>query len=320
MAVDISWAALLALLLVVGVTAAVLIPASILGYRHFSQRRRHGHGERHVRTTTAGLIFALLLIPVSIGLFLFMGVTWLYLARAQETPATTVLHVDKTPTQIASDTHFIALDNQNAPVRPSETPLIDDAAISADKPAADATLSEETAQAPDWVHRPRFDDGKTIIAVIRSKQYQTVAECERDVIAKATQELMADFPKVFGIADTWTIPESFVSSEAIRQRYVERLTRQTEKHTFDVRRMSALLEITPDLRRQVYEIWRGQAVERRLWHLGGLVGLATLILATIASYLRLDARTSGAYRGRLKLAAGLLITVGSLVVVRTLQV
>lgn len=310
----------LAIWVVLLVGAAVFVPLMIFGYRRFAEGRRHGHGERRMQMTTAGLIFAFLLIPVSIGGFLFIGRVASYLTHQRQTVAQPAIRVEEG--FIPGPTAVPSLEiREDIPARSdSETPLIDDVAISADKPAADDTLSEKTAQAPDWVHRPRFDDGKTIIAVIRSKQYQTVAECEREVIAKATQELMADFAKVFGIADTWSIPESFISSQAIRQRYVERLTRETEKHTFDVRRMSALLEITPDLRRQVYEIWRGQAVERRLWHLGGLVGLATLVLATIASYLRLDARTSGAYRGRLKLAAGLLITVGSLVVVRTLQV
>lgn len=60
---------------------------------------------------------------------------------------------------------------------------------------------------------------------------------------------------------------------------------------------------------------RQDAAAPRLWLIGGLIGLLTLIAAAVATYLRLDARTAGKYRTRLKfattsfiVAAGMLLT------------
>ena len=48
----------------------------------------------------------------------------------------------------------------------------------------------------------------------------------------------------------------------------------------------------------------------RLEALGGVVALLTLTFATGAAYFRLDERTHGRYRGRLKLAAVAIIGAG----------
>ena len=67
-------------------------------------------------------------------------------------------------------------------------------------------------------------------------------------------------------------------------------------------------------------MWREQIVERRLWTLGSLLGVFTLILGATATYLRLDAATSGAYRLRLKLATVALIVAGGMGVAMMLPV
>jgi hypothetical protein len=57
--------------------------------------------------------------------------------------------------------------------------------------------------------------------------------------------------------------------------------------------------------------WKQDVVPGRLEALGGFAALLTLTFATGAAYFRLDDRTHGRYRGRLKLAAVAIIGAGA---------
>jgi hypothetical protein len=95
--------------------------------------------------------------------------------------------------------------------------------------------------------------------------------------------------------------------------HVEHVKIDAGSNSFPVVRVHAILDFSPRMLDELYSAWRAQIAERRLWTVGGLVGLATLLVASLAGYLRLDAATHGGYRRRLKLATVSLIVAGGLI-------
>ena len=162
---------------------------------------------------------------------------------------------------------------------------------------------------PEWARQPRTTEGDSTFVVVSSRQFATVEEVEADVRAEALQVLKAELG-LTGDATAWKFPERAVD---FRLRHEEEITRSVGDVDFRVYRVHRQLEISPETREAVVASWRDHTADRRLWALGGLVGFATLITAASSAYLRLDTRTRGHYRGRLKLATVSLIVAGGLV-------
>ena len=107
-----------------------------------------------------------------------------------------------------------------------------------------------------------------------------------------------------------------VRHNAVRNRYVQPVTvdftiggeiKPTQMYVVHLQ-----MELSPRVRKVLFPYWREQVVTQRLWMIGGLVALLTLITGTVAAYFRLDTLSGGAYRNRLKLAAVALIVSGGL--------
>jgi hypothetical protein len=182
-------------------------------------------------------------------------------------------------------------------------------------PGGDA---ETAFSLPSWIREQPLGEGETRLVVLTSEQYATVEEAEQELLAKTSRLLQADFVNRSPGAGTWSIPEELVRSAAIRKSHVEPIVRTSGVSDFRVYRVHWQTELSPAVRDSLYPAWRAQVVEKRLWSLGSLFGLFTLVVATATAYLRLDTRTSGAYRRRLKLAAVSLIVAGGLVAASTL--
>jgi hypothetical protein len=105
-----------------------------------------------------------------------------------------------------------------------------------------------------------------------------------------------------------------VRNQAVRRTHVERIDRKTRSTgtPFHVYRAHNQVELSPAVRNALFPLWKEQIVARRLSALGGLAGLLTLCFGTVAAYFRLDERTAGHYRRRLKLAAVSLVSAGGL--------
>lgn len=160
---------------------------------------------------------------------------------------------------------------------------------------------------PEWVRQPRIVDGDSTLVVVSSRQFATVEEAEADVRDQALKALKAELG-LTGDTTAWKFPERAVD---FRLRHEEEITRSVGDVEFRVYRVHRQLEISPETREAVVAAWRDHTVDRRLWALGGLVGFVTLITAASSAYLRLDTRTQGSYRGRLKLATvSLIVAVG----------
>src|SRR6185437_15217742 len=99
----------------------------------------------------------------------------------------------------------------------------------------------------------------------------------------------------------WTVPVAVLEQTAVSALVGEEIDKDFggeigKKKMF---RAHLRLDVGPALRQALHASWHDQVVNHRLTGLGGLFGLATLMLATVAGYFRLDDATDGQYRRRL---------------------
>lgn len=168
---------------------------------------------------------------------------------------------------------------------------------------------------PEWVTQPPQQRGNTTLLTVGSKQYSTVEEAEQEALKIAAYKLREDFQRFYpNSRGNWTVPQDLAQT-AVRKQHVETIQRRTStsQTPFEVKRVYLQVELSDSVRNNFFQSWREQIVQRRLWTLGSVVGMLTLMFGTGTMYFRLDARTGGAYRRRLKLAAVSLIVAGGLV-------
>lgn len=166
---------------------------------------------------------------------------------------------------------------------------------------------------PDWAKESGHSLGSdTKLVTLTGEIGATIDEAVVAGRVAAFERLRADFTAAHPQAATWEPPAS-ITGNAIQHTFVQRLDRKTSTGTpFSVYRAYEQVELSPAVRKKILPLWRDQIVEKRIWALGGLAGLLTLTFGTLAAYFRLDQRTSGLYRRRLKLAAVSVIAAGGM--------
>ena len=167
---------------------------------------------------------------------------------------------------------------------------------------------------PEWVQDKEFISGNMRLAVVTGEIGATTDEAIANARKAAVDLVRVDFAATFPQVAGWRPPASVVANAAIRQTFVEEVDRKTVSSgtPFRVYRGYSQVELSPSVRNQIYPLWKTEVVDRRIWALGGLAGLLTLTFATLSAYFRLDARTAGLYRRRLKLAAVSVVSAGGL--------
>lgn len=190
----------------------------------------------------------------------------------------------------------------------------------ADAKAVDAKTVETIAKRPDWVDEKAVKTGDSRRIVVVGKLGLNPESAEAEGVAAVIVAVRRDFAEHYPISESWQPPAQIVRDQAIKQVYIEQAehTTSTSDTHFKTYRAYCQVELTPALRSRLFPSWRDETVARRLWSLGGLAGLLTLTFGTVAAYFRLDERTSGHYRRRLKLAAVSIIAAGGLAAARLL--
>jgi hypothetical protein len=184
------------------------------------------------------------------------------------------------------------------------------------EPIRQTSAVETGASLPEWVQDMQDKDfltGNTRLAVVTGEIGATVEEAAGNARKAAVDLVRDDFAASFPQVAGWRPPASVVANAAIHRTFVEELDRKTSTGTpFRVYRGYNQVELSPSVRNRIYPLWKAEVVDQRIWALGGLAGLLTLTFATLAAYFRLDERTAGLYRRRLKLAAVSVIAAGGL--------
>ncbi len=111
----------------------------------------------------------------------------------------------------------------------------------------------------------------------------------------------------------WHIPEA-VLQQTLKRQYDETVHRSTDKHEFKMHRAHAQILISEKDLAFTWQALQGYASHREekiaantIWNAGWLLGIITVWLGTIATYLRVDTLTKGAYRNRLRLAGAAIV-------------
>jgi hypothetical protein len=176
-------------------------------------------------------------------------------------------------------------------------------------------VRETKPEAPDWAGKDPLSSGESVLVPLSSERWVTLGEAEQQVTERAAEYIKQFYHDEYPLRGDWTVPVSVIEKTAVSALVGEELDKDFggEIGMKKMYRAHLRLDVNPELRKALHASWHDQVVERRLTELGGLVALATLLLATAAGYFRLDDATNGQYRGRLKFASAALIAAGSLV-------
>jgi hypothetical protein len=165
---------------------------------------------------------------------------------------------------------------------------------------------------PEWVQEKDSTADNARFVVVTGEIGSTVEEAATAARSAAIEVVRDDFAASYPQVAGWEPPAPAVGAAAIRRTFVEEIDRKTLSSgvPFRVYRAYDQVELSPVVRRQIFPFWKEEIVDRRILALGGLAGLLTLTFATLAAYFRLDERTSGLFRSRLKLATVCVIAAG----------
>jgi len=267
-------------------TVLVVVGTGVVLYVLTKKRRGESrqHAVRRHRSTT---LWTLLAIVVAAPVFLVL----FYFQHGVDRPAM------GNPNSGLETPELATPDEEHVPVGVlTDTPAPQPKSICGRSPASD--------DLPAWVCQPQTRNGKRNLVVIVGQQFVTADEAEQNAMEQAEQRLRADFERSHPADIAWTIPLELVQSPVLlRNRFLRRIKRTSGSTTFHVQQMILQLELSPEGRKLIYPVWRDRIVGHRLWILGRVLLLLTGILVTATLYFRLDARSDGQFRLRLKLAA-----------------
>jgi hypothetical protein len=177
-------------------------------------------------------------------------------------------------------------------------------------------VRETKPQPPDWAGKDPVPRGESVLVPLSSQMWATMREAEQQVTERAAAYVKEFYHDEYPVRGDWTVPVPVIEQTAVSALVGEEIDKDFGDGigTKKMYRAHLRLDVNPSLRNALHASWHDQIVNHRLTELGGLFGLATLMLATAAGYFRLDDATAGQYRRRLKFAAGALVAAGSLVV------
>ncbi len=166
------------------------------------------------------------------------------------------------------------------------------------------------AEPPSWIDaRPQRVNGEYQIPV-HVGPYATIIECESNLhsIVQATiddyvEQLIG--PEARGHV---RLPWSYIEQNVIRDRFEEkRLFQLTSSQQSEMVTLHLLLSFNQEANTLIRQLWRQVVGLQRLKKIG--LGLLATVwtMAVVWGYLRLDLRTQGRYRWRLRTAAAILL-------------
>src|SRR5262245_10949767 len=187
--------------------------------------------------------------------------------------------------------------------------------ICAASPLSGVLRVRGTASAPpDWAGKEPVRGNEGVLVALSSQRFATIGEAEEQVTAQAVECIKTFYRDEYPLPGQWTVPVTVIDQTALNTMVGEMYDQDFGNGVSGkMYRAHLRLTLSPGLRDALHASWHDQVVAHRLKELGGILGLATLALATFAGYFRLDDLTRGQYRRRLKLAAASLIAAGSLV-------
>lgn len=160
---------------------------------------------------------------------------------------------------------------------------------------------------PDWVKQAHVVENGRSFLVVSGQQFADPAAALNDALTKANTLLMNDFQSASRAFGQWILDPAEAWRIAGREKFTEEIRRSAGENEFTVYRTHLRVEISPQVHDAIEPIWRQQVSTGRSAMAGATLALLTAVAAVLAGYFRLDDRTAGRYRWRLR--AGSVATV-----------
>lgn len=173
----------------------------------------------------------------------------------------------------------------------------------AEVPQTSAEIPSEpvaVATKPDWIEAGEVREGDRTYVVVSGQQFADAAAARQDAIGRAAQVVYQDFVSAFRPSGQWLFTPRDAEAVALRDSFTEEIRRTAGENEFTVYRTHLKVELSPGVRHAIEPIWRQQVSTGRSVITGSLLGLLTAVCAVLAGYFRLDDRTAGRYRWRLR--------------------
>jgi hypothetical protein len=156
-------------------------------------------------------------------------------------------------------------------------------------PQDDRTARGESAsERPEWTHQPQIHDGDAARLVLTSKQFATIEEAREEIAATAKEMLRQDFERIYRVTAPaiGDLPTNAVRDLAVRQEFVETIERDFGNFYAPMHRVWWQLEISPEVRNNLFPVWKTRTQEQRMLAVAGSLVAATIGLAGISFLFR----------------------------------
>lgn len=163
---------------------------------------------------------------------------------------------------------------------------------------------------PAWVDAPPRRVGAEYQVPVRIGPYLTELECE-DNLRPAVQAAIDDYveqligPEARGKIH---LPWSHIQQHLIRERFEERrMFHLTSTQQGEMTMLHLLLGFDQETNSLIRQLWRQIVGLQRVIRVATVFGLLIWVMTVVWGYLQLDLQTHSRYRGRLRMAALLLL-------------
>ena len=196
------------------------------------------------------------------------------------------------------------------PPKPADDADTPPAAEKPPKPADDADTppAPATPKRPDWVEAKPKKIGDAYQVVATVGPYTTRLECDQALPAQL-QEATAEYVGLYLGPEAQrraNLSNGYLTEHVLKDQFEETI----ESSVGPMIQLHSRLEFNADANKRLNQNWHDARVQQRLWWAGGGLAAVLAVLAGMFTVMKIDLATKGAYRGRMVLAAVLLMVLG----------
>lgn len=167
---------------------------------------------------------------------------------------------------------------------------------------------------PSWVTAGTVRQDDVNYILLESGLKASREDADAEVFAQAAKLIQADFTTHHAADVSWDVPRQVIEDAIRRTYYTTENVPLTETVDHDMHRAYAQVVVSPSLRNAIYPGWRKLIVTQRLVELGQGFGLVSLLVLSLATYLRYDKRTLGQKKGRMAMLSVTILAAGTVAV------
>ena len=177
--------------------------------------------------------------------------------------------------------------------------------ILAESPAASSPAAP--SKRPAWIDTPPQPTADRYEVAVVAGPWKTPMECER--------AMEGEIEEAVGYYVAWRIgeeassevslPADYARQHLVKEQWLEKINTSVG----EMFNLHALLSFDRQVEGKLQDVWKETLVGARVVLAASILGGGLLLLSVIYGYLKVDLATAGAYRGRLRFAAGAMVLV-----------